>query len=420
MERFVCKDGRRLRCGYTTGTCAALAAKAAAGYLLRGVWEKEPGIMTPGGVYVQAGIEEMRAGPQGAGKSMDDCTRRAVPGVWFAECAVRKDAGDDSDVTDGLLIFARAEFAKGACGCGAAAGERGPRVFIEGGKGVGRVTKAGLDQPLGAAAINSGPRRMIEKAVQEVLLSCGEARAVQITIFVPAGERAAESTFNPVLGIRGGISILGTSGIVEPMSDEAMIGTIRVQLEVLQAGGRQYAAAVVGKLGAGFLRRYLERQGLAPSAAGRMCEEAVICSNFIGSTIDLAGELGYSGLLFAGHIGKLVKLGNGMMHTHSREGDGRMDTLLSCALDAGAKLSLLKKIRAANTTNEAVELLKETGLLEKAMERLLDRIDEYLQRRAVQGLEMGVILFGQDGEVLAENRKAGRVLKQLENPSNKG
>ncbi len=402
MERFVCRDGKRLRCGYTTGTCAALAAKAAVGCLVRGVWEKEPGIMTPGGIFVEAGIEEMRSG------------QKTDSGSRFAECAVRKDAGDDFDVTNGLLIFVRAEFAEEAACGGVSDVEREPRVFIEGGAGVGRVTRAGLDQPVGAAAINSGPRRMIEKAVLEVLRSRKETRAVRITIFVPEGEQAAESTFNPALGIRGGISILGTSGIVEPMSDEAMIGTIRAHLEVYRAEGRQYAAAVPGKLGAGFLRRYLERQGASSLAAGEIYEEAVVCSNFIGSTIDVAGELGYAGLLFAGHIGKLVKLGNGIMHTHSREGDGRMDTLLSCALEAGAELSLLRKIRASNTTNEAVELLRVSGLFADAMERLVGRIDVYLRRRAVKGLETGVILFGQDGTVLAENQGAGRLLERLE------
>lgn len=426
MENFVYRDKKKLRCGYTTGTCAALAAKAAVRRLLWGSWSGTEEIVTPKGVPVRTEILERSAGEGEDG------------GKW-AQCAVKKDAGDDFDVTDGILVYARAEFLAGR----KAQGDVPPdapdkaedfpwKIEIDGGEGVGRVTKPGLDQPVGAAAINSVPRRMIREAVTEVLEEWTEPAGIRITISVPAGRAAAEKTFNPILGITGGISILGTSGIVEPMSEEALVDTIRAHLRVLRAEGREKAVLVPGNMGENYLRRYLrERSGgltgsvLKPEGetpAGGTRQElpdweedilasVVICSNFIGKSIDIAGELGFSRLLLAGHLGKLVKLGNGIMNTHSREGDGRMDTLLSCALSAGGELPLLKKIQGANTTNEAVSFLREAGILEETVRILLDRIGAHLRRRAMESLTIGVVLFGETGEVLGETKEAREILR---------
>lgn len=368
MEDFIYKDKKMLRCGYTTGTCAALAAKAAVTFLISGHWVSEMEIVTPKGKAVTASIQECRSGP------------------GFAECAVKKDAGDDYDVTDGLLIFARAEFIL----------EGAAEVIIDGGTGVGRVTKPGLNQPVGAAAINSVPRQMIRDAVTEIMEECGLARRVKITISVPAGEEAAKKTFNPVLGITGGISILGTSGIVEPMSEEALVDTIRAHMKVLRAEGRSYMAAVPGNIGAGFLNRYLREQ--YPEYEDSL--PMVTCSNFIGKTIDMAAELGFSGLLISGHLGKLVKLGNGIMNTHSKEGDGRMDTLVSCALTAGASLACLKRVQGSNTTEEAMEILKAEGLFEETVKVLCRRIDTHVKRRASDSLRTGVLLFDASARVI--------------------
>lgn len=395
METFVYKGKHRLRCGFTTGTCAALAAKAAARALAGGSFPEQEEIITPGKCVVRAGIEAARTG-------------RGADGRPWAECAVRKDAGDDPDVTDGLLIFVRAEFLKE---------EETPdgslRCLIEGGRGVGRVTKPGLDQPPGEAAINSGPRRMMTEAVREVL----GGRFVRLTVSVPDGEVVAEKTFNPVLGITGGISILGTSGIVEPMSHEALTETIRAHLKVLAAGGHRYVLAVPGNMGADFVRGYLKtavrpgRNGKAD--AGMISASLVTCGNLPGETIDLAGELGFAGILFAGELGKLVKLGNGIMNTHSGEGDARIDTLLSCALTAGADRPLLLKIQSANTTREAAGFLKNAGLLEKTTELLLQRIDVFVRRRAADSLETGVLLFGSELGFLGGTSGAARLLAEI-------
>lgn len=377
MEALVYKDKKMLRRGYTTGTCAALAAQGAVSFLVSGIWPETAELMTPAGQMVRVPLMEKKAG-NGA-----------------ASCAVKKDAGDDPDVTDGLLIFARARFLPEDTGKA--------RVVIDGGEGVGRVTKAGLDQPVGAAAINSVPRRMIEAAVTEVLEEAGADRPVEILIFVPGGEKAAEKTFNPVLGITGGISILGTSGIVEPMSEEALIETIRAHMQVLRSEGRRFAAAVPGNMGERFLWSYLEREGI-----GKI--PAVVCSNFVGRTLDMAGELGFSGLLLAGHLGKLVKLGCGIMNTHSKEGDGRMETLVACALRVGAETGTLKRIQEANTTEQALEELKAAGILKETMGALLERMDWYMRRRVPETLETGILVFDAAGTLLGATENARDLL----------
>ena len=377
MEALVYKDKKMLRRGYTTGTCAALAAQGAVSFLVSGIWPETAELMTPAGQMVRVPLMEKKAG-NGA-----------------VSCAVKKDAGDDPDVTDGLLIFARARFLPEDTGKA--------RVVIDGGEGVGRVTKAGLDQPVGAAAINSVPRRMIEDAVAEVLEEAGADRPVEILIFVPGGEKAAEKTFNPVLGITGGISILGTSGIVEPMSEEALIETIRAHMQVLRSEGRRFAAAVPGNMGERFLWSYLEREGI-----GKI--PAVVCSNFVGRTLDIAGELGFSGLLLAGHLGKLVKLGCGIMNTHSKEGDGRMETLVACALRAGAGTGTLKRIQEANTTEQALEELKAAGILKETMGALLERMDWYMRRRVPETLETGILVFDAAGTLLGATENARDLL----------
>ena len=392
MEALVYKDKKMLRRGYTTGTCAALAAQGAVSFLVSGIWPETAELMTPAGQMVRVPLMEKKAG-NGA-----------------ASCAVKKDAGDDPDVTDGLLIFAQARFlpenagnAREADHGTGTASARERRVIIDGGEGVGRVTKAGLDQPVGAAAINSVPRRMIEAAVTEVLEEAGLDLPVEILIFVPGGEKTAEKTFNPVLGITGGISILGTSGIVEPMSEEALIETIRAHMQVLRSEGRRFAAAVPGNMGERFLWSYLEREGI-----GKI--PAVVCSNFVGRTLDMAGELGFSGFLLAGHLGKLVKLGCGIMNTHSKEGDGRMETLVACALRAGAGTGTLKRIQEANTTEQALEELKAAGILKETMGALLERMDWYMRRRVPEILETGILVFDAAGTLLGATENARDLL----------
>lgn len=407
MDTFVYKDHKKLRCGYTTGTCAALAAQGAVRFLLTGSWKETEEIMTPKGILVAVSLEEKSSGD------------------GWAECAVRKDAGDDYDVTNGILVYARAE--KEPPGLRLEDGSQQEKekpdqqnaessetlIEIDGGIGIGRVTKPGLDQPVGAAAINSVPRKMIRDAVYALLEEAGEFLPVSITISVPAGVEAAKKTFNPVLGIEGGISVLGTSGIVEPMSEEALVETIRTHLNVLRAEGRKWVIAVPGNMGAGFLKGYLTEQN--KTSVGSMeafMNSLVTMSNFVGRTIDITAELGFSGIMIAGHMGKLVKIGNGIMNTHSREADGRMDTMLSCALSAGTEdLELLRKIQGSNTTDEVMDHLKQAGILDDTIKVFLKRAAWHLAHRSRAEVKTGMIVFGTKGEYLGETEDADMILK---------
>ena len=293
MEEYIVKDGKKLRLGYTTGSCAAAAAKAAAVMLLTGRRLETVALLTPKGIRLELEVREVETGP------------------GYVSCAIAKDAGDDPDVTNGALIFARVSR------------REEPGIVIDGGPGVGRVTKPGLDQPVGAAAINSVPRRMIRENLEEVCALADWSGGLEAVISVPEGERLAKKTFNPRLGIAGGISILGTTGIVEPMSDGALVGTIRAELSQRRAAGDRYVLLTPGNYGSEFIRDGL---GLDPALA-------VQTSNFIGDALDLCRELGFSGALLVGHVGKLVKLAGGMLNTHSRWGDCRMEIL---AAHAGA------------------------------------------------------------------------------------
>ena len=288
MNHDIYRGTKKLRCGYTTGSCAAGAAKAAAKMLLTGEQITQISLMTPAGIPLTLDILE----PQ-----------RTADAV---SCAVRKDSGDDPDITNGILIYA----AVSKCESG---------ITITGGEGVGTVTKPGLDQPVGAAAINSTPRRMIADALSEAAAEYSYPGGFHVTISAPEGALLAQKTFNPRMGIQGGISIIGTSGIVEPMSNAALIETIRTEANMRRAAGQENLLLTVGNYSDTFL------QSFRPEFAGR----AVMCSNFIGDALDIGVTLGFRRILLIGHIGKLVKLGSGIMNTHSSYADGRMETLIA-------------------------------------------------------------------------------------------
>ena len=346
-------DGKKLRFGYTTGTCAAAAAKAATLYLLTGRAPKTVQIHTPKGIDLKLPVEE--AAREGSA----------------SRCAVRKFSGDDPDVTDGALVYAAISISKA------------PGIHIDGGQGVGRATKPGLKVPVGAAAINPGPRAMIEQAVREALDQIEEVQGVDVVISVPEGEALAQKTFNPRLGIVGGISILGTSGIVEPMSEEALVDSIRLEIRQRKALGDQRLILAPGNYGTDFLR----------DTFGVGEERIVKVSNYIGKALDAAVEVGFTEVLLAGHIGKLVKLSGGIMNTHSREGDGRAELMAACALRAGADGDTARAILECVTTDEMLRIIREKGLLDRAMEVMAKRIDLYVTARVKGLLTVGVLVF---------------------------
>lgn len=240
-----------------------------------------------------------------------------------ALCSVRKDGGDDIDATHGLLITARVEK------------RSEPGVSIEGGEGVGWVTKPGLDQSVGAAAINRVPRRMIEEEVLSVGDALGYEGGFRVTVSVPGGEEAAKKTFNPQLRIEGGISILGTSGIVEPMSTQALVDTIALEIRQKAAQGHRNIILTPGNYGTDFLRT----QGM-----DRWGHPIVKCSNFIGDALDACGAEHMQGVLLVGHLGKLVKLAGGIMNTHSRTADCRTELFCTYAALRGAGPELCRAL----------------------------------------------------------------------------
>ena len=373
MEEFIIKEGKRLRLGYTTGSCAAAAAKAAAYMLLTGRRMERAALTTPRGVRLELPVREIRMEP-GA-----------------VSCAVEKDSGDDPDVTRGTLVFA------------AVSRTEGTGVTIDGGAGVGRVTKPGLDQPVGAAAINSVPRRMIREGVEEIQALTDDHGGLSVVISVPEGEALAKKTFNPRLGIVGGISILGTTGIVEPMSERALVETIRVELRQRRAAGADYALLTPGNYGSDFIREGL---GLDPALA-------VQCSNFLGDALDLCRELGFRGALLAGHIGKLVKVGGGMLNTHSRYGDCRMEILAAHAAASGLPTEGTAQVLACVSCDEALRILREADVDRTALARLTERIAFHLAARAGESLEIGAILFSKVWGELSRTGNAAQLLQQI-------
>lgn len=371
MNETIEKNGKKLRLGYTTGSCAAAAARAAAYMLLSGRPMDSVRLTTPKGQVLELKTED----PKWEGGT--------------ASCAVRKDAGDDPDVTDGALVYATVSIAAA------------PGVFIDGGVGVGRVTKPGLDQPVGAAAINSVPRRMIEENVREVM-RLFDCPGLEVTVSIPAGVELAKKTFNPRLGIEGGISVLGTTGIVEPMSEAALIGTIRAELSQRRALGHESVLLTPGNYGTEFIKCSL---GIDQGAA-------VQTSNFIGDTLDICRSLGFLRVLLIGHIGKLVKLAGNMLNTHSKYGDCRMEILAAHAGAAGAGAVLIKKILSCAACDEAVRLLREedADLARRTLCSVTERASANLRLRAGGAMQAEMLMFSREYGVLGESENAREFL----------
>ncbi len=368
-----------MRHGFTTGSCAAAASKAAAYMLLTGHRKNQITIETPGGISYTAEIIDIHIG--------EHC----------ASCAVVKDGGDDPDVTTGMKIYSKVSLTEEADGKCAV-------LHIDGGEGVGRVTRPGLDQPVGNAAINHVPRAMIAKEVSEVCALLDYRGGLDIVISVPGGEALAARTFNPRLGIVGGISILGTSGIVEPMSSQALLDTIRVELNQRRAEGYDSVAVTPGNYG----RDYMKRR------YGYDLDRSVKCSNFIGQTIDMAAELGFQRILLTGHIGKLIKVAGGIMNTHSREADARMELLAAFALRCQVPAECARRILDCLNTEEALALLQESGKLQEVMDYAMERICFYLDKRAGQRLEIACVMYSSEFGELARSREAEKWFILLE------
>lgn len=370
---YVIKHNKKLRMGYTTGSCAAGAAKAAAYMLLNNQEIQTVSLMTPKGILLNLEVLDIQRQEN------------------QVSCAIRKDGGDDPDATNGILVYAQA----------AKCPEKG--VWIDGGKGVGRITRPGLEQPVGNAAINQVPRMMIRQGIEEICELIGYEGGISVVISIPEGEEIARKTFNPRLGIEGGISVLGTSGIVEPMSEAALIRSIQVEMNMLTASGAEYLLVTPGNYGQTFVREQMHL----------VLDKAMKCSNFVGETIDMAVAAGVKGILFVAHIGKFIKVAGGIMNTHSRCADSRAELMAAFALRAGADAEQAKQILDTLTTEEAVTLLEQYGLKEQVMSLVVDRILYYLDKRAYGKLELGLVLFSNEHGLLGMSENAVQMKEEL-------
>lgn len=373
LEVYVNQDGKRLRCGYTTGTCAALAAQGAAKMLLGGETPQTVCLMTPKGIEVKVPLCECRCDGQ------------------EAVCAVVKDSGDDFDVTEGTLIYARVT-------------RRTEGFEIDGGEGVGRVTRNGLEQPVGAAAINRVPRKMIEEQLRAAAEAYDAPCGLKAEIFVPQGKELAEKTFNPNLGIVGGISILGTSGIVEPQSLQALFESIKVELKMHAACGGKKLILTPGNYGEDFLKEFW---------SDLQCP-VVKCANFIGDCLDEAALLGYEQVLLVGHIGKFVKLAGGIMNTHSRWADCRAELFAAHGAFCGGTTEMTKRLMESISTDECIEILEEYGMRECVLRSLLSKIEWHLQKRAGAGMQTAAVIFSNRYGLLGQTEGAESMRKAME------
>ena len=363
MDEVVWHNGKAYRKGYTTGSCATAAAKVAALMLLRQEIIDQVSIVTPSGKNLRLAVELPLISPA------------------QASAAIRKDGGDDVDATDGMLIFARVRL-------------RGDRsIVIDGGPGVGRVTRDGIGLAIGEAAINRTPRQTIEAAVRDVI---GPERGADVEIFAPEGEGRARKTYNGRLGILGGISIIGTTGIVTPMSEESWRSSLSLELGMKRAEGRERIILVPGNHGERFVQ---EQLGLDPGCV-------VTMSNFVGYMLKETERLGFRHVLLVGHFGKLIKVAAGIFHTHSHIADGRIETLIAHLALCDAPHALMHRVADCATTEEAMALIDEAGwqrVYPAIARRVAERMAELL-RFSPRPPRCDALLFAYDLRVLGSSR----------------
>lgn len=497
MNEFVFKNQKKLRCGLTTGTCAAACAQAAMLRLLTGQVRSEVTVRLPesrkrsldssAAAQLHEEIADNRANRgtqqnsdgrsplQQAGSAESD-TRSSEQWVTLAVYptadggfATRKDAGDDPDVTNGTEIRACIQVCDVVVVPEGAFASADGRLYLTGGEGVGRVTKPGLEQAVGQSAINRVPRQMIFDAVQQVLdafeeddekrrtegctpsfemenklkhvdgksdaeyirskwLNEGNEKSERsekpcylITISVPAGAELAQRTFNPMLGIEGGISILGTTGIVEPMSEAAIVATIETSIRQVLAledaavsetetlrkedGDIGRSARRILAVPGNYGQRYVEQQ------LGLRGVTVVEVSNYIGEAIDLAVSYGATDFLLVGNVGKLVKLAAGIMNTHSRVADGRWEIFAAHLALCGGTRAQVAAMREATTTEEMLTRLEEMGLRVPVMASIMEEIEAHMAHRIRGQMNFGVIVYSERFGRVGETEGAARLLE---------
>jgi cobalt-precorrin-5B (C1)-methyltransferase len=365
--------GKAYRKGYTTGSCATAAAKVAALMVMRQQVIHQVSIVTPSGVTLNLNVENA---------SLESTQ---------AVAAIRKDGGDDVDATHGMLIYAQVVVTDGR------------EIEITGGDGVGVVTRKGVGLPVGVSAINKTPRHTIEQEVRDVI---GPNKGAVVTIFAPEGKERAQRTYNARLGIEEGISIIGTTGIVTPMSEESWKRSLAIELEQKRALGNEKIILVPGNHGERFVQQQLHIEQ----------DIVVTMSNFVGYMLQEANRLGFRKVLLVGHIGKLIKLAAGVFHTHSHIADARMETLVTHLALLNAPHELLHQVYHCLTTEEVLELIEQNGYqpvytdIAQQIERRVEGMLKYAKHR----FQCDVVLFNYDQCVLGSNRPIEDIMEDFQ------
>ncbi|MDO4188006.1 MAG: cobalt-precorrin-5B (C(1))-methyltransferase CbiD [Lachnospiraceae bacterium] len=368
-----CSNDKKIKNGFTTGSCAAAATKAALMMLISGKKINEIKIITPSSdIYspqiCNAAIAKLYKGKLSIGD--------------YASASVIKESGDDPDITNSLEIVSFVTFVEGQ-----------RRITIKGGEGVGKVTRPGLDQPVGEYAINSTPRKMITEVVEELLENNDIDYGVEVTISVPKGCEIAEKTFNPHMGIEGGISIIGTTGIVKPMSTEALVETIKLDINMQYSEGKKTCIIVPGNYGVTFLTNKMNVSD----------KDIVLCSNFAGDSVKMAVDAGFRKILFCSHIGKMIKVSGGVLNTHSMYGDRRMEFMVDAFVEAvnnnqgkieNTRVTEIKnRIMECVSTTAALDVISEIDFVKEVSSVIVNRTVGHLSDACDNKAEINVILY---------------------------
>ncbi|MDR0460369.1 MAG: cobalt-precorrin-5B (C(1))-methyltransferase CbiD [Nitrososphaerota archaeon] len=356
---------RFLKYGITTGATAAAAAKAAVITAL-----KEPVncvvIPTPIGLRFEIPVKSSR--------KLSENT---------AEAVVVKDAGQDIDATDKMEIIATVKITNNAT----------TKIVIKNGVGIGVVTKPGLQIPIGEGAINPVPRVMITEAVKEVL---PEDKGAEIIISAPEGANIAKKTTNAKLGVKGGVSILGTTGVVKPLSLEACRRSLVPQIDVAIARGYKKIVFVPGNIGEKIAKENF-----------KVPEDAIVqTGDFVGYMLDKAVEKDVKEIIFIGHSGKMVKLAANIFNTHHKTGDARNEVIAAYAGAVGASTQIINQLLVANTSDEASEILRLTNILEKTYNSIATRVNQRVSDRVDNKIKISIVIVAMDGKILGMDKTA--------------
>lgn len=391
MDSFVYVDGKKYKRGYTTGSCACAATKAATQMFFSKQKIENIEIMTPKGIALNLKVDNI------------DINENDV------SCSIKKDGGDDIDSTSGMDIFSKVSFVNiDKVDFSKVCVTKNKNIVIQNGEGIGKITKPGLSVDPGRPAINKTPIQMIENEVEKILDSVGglsNNKAIKITIFAPEGKQIAKKTFNPKLGIIGGISIIGTSGIVEPMSDEGWKKSISIELNMKKKCNIDKLVIVPGNMGEKFA---IEKLGIDE-------KNIVKASNFIGHVLMDIKRLEFKEVLFIGHIGKFIKISAGIFNTHSRVCDARSEIMISNLAMLGADINLLKQIENCTTVEGMLEIIDKTKykkVYNIIAEKIVERSIAHMRLDDMQKINIGVLMFSMKNEMLGKSNDFDNIIKK--------